>query len=526
MIKSGMHLDGLVFKDDQSFPEQERKGFPKVRRGVAISGGGTRSAALAAGQLRALYDAKKFEEYSYVSMVSGGAWGGLPLFYLSEGAKIEEYLGAGIPPEKVQWKSLWSNSRSVARSTTEAFLGLETVASLLAGDEAYAAALGWSFLRPWDLDKPKFLAWTKASCQEILGLSHNAHLELGDFHLAQDRWGTQPAPFPIVGGTLVRSSDYYHFEMTPLYAGVSGTFPNAGSRPPSAEQGQGLGGGKVAPHLFDTASPTGLAPGSPSVATARLSTPSNAFSLRDVLAVTGCAPRALFDAFFFPNFRYWSPTFVETNGERDQEYDFGDGGLLENLGIMPLLRRRCTEIVVFINTEADVAQLDLERFLKDGTAKDKTLCDSLVPLFQPVKSRKNGLYFGNNVVFDNKGDPESPLHRLLRTLHTQAKQGEIASCQETYTVVDNPHYGIAGGWEVKVTWVHNCLPQEWLNALPPDLGKDAENRWRASGSRPFPFLATFFQNPPFVVRLNSAEAGLLGHLSWWITGKLVASKLI
>ena len=65
------------------FPELDDlslAGRPNV--GVAFSGGGTRAAAAALGQLRALDQLGALQRMRYISSVSGGTWACIPYVYL------------------------------------------------------------------------------------------------------------------------------------------------------------------------------------------------------------------------------------------------------------------------------------------------------------------------------------------------------------------------------------------------------------------------------------------------------------
>lgn len=56
--------------------------------GIAFSGGGTRAASAALGQLRALTTLGWMKQVKYVSAVSGGSWTVVPYIYLPEEADL------------------------------------------------------------------------------------------------------------------------------------------------------------------------------------------------------------------------------------------------------------------------------------------------------------------------------------------------------------------------------------------------------------------------------------------------------
>ncbi|MGR5469963.1 hypothetical protein ACPV51_22330, partial [Vibrio astriarenae] len=81
-----------------------------------------------------------------------------------------------------------------------------------------------------------------------------------------------------------------------------------------------------------------------------------AFSLNDIIASTGAAPQEItsdigLGALGFPEFNHIPLNTLKGDNSVSEEYPHSDGGHLENLGIMPLLARKMTKIVVFVNTK-------------------------------------------------------------------------------------------------------------------------------------------------------------------------------
>jgi hypothetical protein len=532
VIKSGTHIDGNVFPGLSTYPERDLLGIPHepaLLKGIAISGGGTRSASMAAGQLRALIGAGRFNDYRYLTMISGGSWGTLPLFYLQNPSWIDRYLGPSLPPGALTLKGIASPlPGSVAHSASNAYLIIEAFGHLLEGYEAYSDIIGQTFLKPAGIDENAFFTWNNDTRALILGYPANAgKLTASDFQTVLSNLpGGQPTPFPIVGGTLMRrpQSQNLQFEMTPLYTGVSGNFPTAGLQAPGASSGQGIGDGSIAPHLFGTGSPSSVS--LDNVATSQLSSTRKTFSLRDVIGVSGCAPRAIMELPWFPNYDYWSPTYSHPTAatpQKEAAYDFGDGGIIDNYGIMPLLRRGCTRIVILNNTEADISQLDLEHWMSNQATLDPFLDDALAPLFISAVNAAKGNLPDQNIVFDNTELPGgvTPLVELVTALRQSALDDGVSYHRANYKVLPNPNYGITSGYVADITWVFTSLPKAWESALPKETFDDTNNRWRKTGAKPFPFVRTFEQNFPTIVNLTPEEAGMLGHLAEWIVTDLI-----
>lgn len=88
------------------FPEQTDKDFDHNRIALAISGGGTRSCAIAMGSFRRLKENNKHtsKDISYVSSLSGGSW--FSQIYTYADVDEDELLGKSIPLDKISRRSL------------------------------------------------------------------------------------------------------------------------------------------------------------------------------------------------------------------------------------------------------------------------------------------------------------------------------------------------------------------------------------------------------------------------------------
>ncbi|CEM07939.1 unnamed protein product [Vitrella brassicaformis CCMP3155] len=191
-------------------------------------------------------------------------------------------------------------------------------------DERYSRAVGRIFLKPFGLfDPEKFFSLDQATVREILQYNTNAKLQERDFYTVKGIKGYDYRPYLLIDGTILTRRKgkakllnffypkpaRYHFEMTPLYVGSGAFHPNAGP------EGRPIGGGYIAPHLFDSEKPHHYD--------------------ADKSLVT-----------------YWSPRSPQDFDV--YEHDFDDCGLTDNLGIMallrPKLRPKVKRIVVFCNS--------------------------------------------------------------------------------------------------------------------------------------------------------------------------------
>ena len=483
-----------AISDDFRFPEvgdpqykvAELESRPNV--GVAFSGGGTRSASCVLGQLRGLKELNLLKNVRYLSCVSGGSWASVPFTYLNDNWTDDMFLGQVIAPGDLTVEALKKTDRnSFAHLISNSVILDDFFEHVFrfAGDETFSRAIGDIFLEPLEIDSLKRSFSLDANSVEKI-ISHNPRLNADDFYTVR-----AGRPFLIVGSTILRADNpddlpkRIHFETTPLYAGARVLHKGAGSA------GLNLGGGYIEPLGFDSDEPNDPPDGSQMVEV-RLGSSRHLYTLSDVAGTSGAAPAEVLaklglDWLGFPEFRHWS--VPDADQTRAKEYTFGDGGILENLGIMSLLMRKVERIVVFVNTKTPLR----------GGDKDE-INDSIRPLFGQTPK------FDLNHVF-----PADRYQELIDNLLAQKEAEHTVMHKATYPVREAPHYGIEDGWEVDVLWVYNDRVKDWEKQLPATIRKKI-----ATGSLgTFPHYRTFFQNPPKVIDLSATQVNLLAHLHCW-----------
>ncbi len=480
--------------DTFAFPEQALDTYDGKRDfGICVSGGGTRSAVLTAGQLRALQTNGILEKAGYLSCVSGGAWASVPFTYLDSGISDSTYLGVTPDMNQLTLDNLGQTEKySLAKAASHAGLIDDFFKNLFAGDERFSQMIGGVFLKPFNIgSESKFFSLDTRTVLQILD-QNLGMLETDFYTVNRNRY----RPFLIAGGTILRPGfKRFHFEMTPLYVGTYSYHENEGS-----DGKLPIGGGYVAPHIFDSDSPQNADHNG--LLRVRLGRQKHMFTLSDVLGTTGSAPAEYVERLGleigFPEFKYWSPRDAEER--KAKEYDFGDGGILENLGIMPLLRRKVTRIIAFANSRSKLAE--------------GNIASSIEALFKPLKDQNGEKDFTDNIVFRNNNDEYG---KLSEALIAKAKAGEPAVVTGTYKLVDkNDHYDIEGGWNAEVTFIHNSMPKDWFENLPTET-RHAVDQGEFGN---FPYLKTFMENFPRVIDLTNRQANLMGHMSAWIVDRV------
>lgn len=462
--------------------------------GVAFSGGGTRSATATLGQLRALRELRLLHKVRYVSCVSGGSWTCVPFTYLNS-VSDADFLGEALMPDQVTKAALRnlgakrSHMRTIANSKLLGSAIKRLPGILFLDDEAYADIIGRVFLHPYGLNDERMLfTWGKKTRDAIIaankGVDPQNPLDPKRFYTVQ-----RSRPFLIASGTVLRGDNprprdrRIYFEMTPLYVGAPALHRKAG------EFGLDIGGGFVETFAFDSKK---AVRSGPRAVISVMKRRKNRFTLADVIATSGAAPAEKVPIKGFPEFNYWLPN----DPGPAVEYDFGDGGILENTGVMALLRRRVKRVILFVNSNKPFSV----------RANEVRLSSQVTALFGKGTAGKV------NQVF-----PTADLKRLGEAFGRLSPTKPLVY-EDEYQVRDNAQFGVRKGWRVKVLWVYNNWVEDWVAALPRRTQETVRrHRKKRKGMfRRFPHYKTFEENPPEVIDLRREQVNLLAHLSYWV----------
>lgn len=164
-------------------------------------------------------------------------------------------------------------------------------------------------------------------------------------------------------------------------------------------------------------------------------------------------PAALF---LDPQANYF-PILNDNDTPQNIQFTLGDGGLIENFGIMPLLRRKVEKIVVFINT---ATPLDIKYTFDPSNEADfdsSKIDSAFTSLFgfynASVGDKASGVDYSQNQVFDNK-----LLTELVKTLQEQKENGKTLIAETPgISVMSNKTWNLIqdDDYKVDVLWVYN-----------------------------------------------------------------------
>jgi hypothetical protein len=506
--------------------------------GIAFSGGGTRSATMALGQMRGLQHIGVLKNVRYVSAVSGGSWAAVPYVYTK--LSIDEFLGAYQEPASLDVQKVVNephgalgdaivDSSLTAGSIREVLgdlsvpftqkLGQQLLTTIRSGldsrvrreasrlNKTYARLIGSRFIDPLvdvgTTSSGRLFSWNADTIAEIGRLTNGALGE--DFVIVPDG-----RPFLIANGTLIAARPDYAYpillpvEYTPLYVGVR---PQLGSR---------FGGTYVSPWAYDATRIVDVNERDHLVRVER--DPGRIFTLGDVVGSSGAAPqlqlvlgsfapasfrtRVQQAAAVFPAFRHLS-VHAPTAGRNvlTEEVGHGDGGFGDNLGLLPLLARGVRNIIVFNNSNT----MDVENN------------NDFKSLFFPIGPPSGNGDKRFHVVFEAKRYAE-----LLDGLEARKREGKsLFYCNaEPWPVLANEHFGIAADPSgVHVCWFYNSKAPAWEATLPEQLQRMVNGTYQmkqAGRFERFPWFSTFYQNATNVIRLTAAQVNLLSNLTAWI----------
>jgi len=478
--------------------------------------------------MRGLNAAGVLPFFGAISCVSGGSWFGVPFSFAPDSFSVTELLGDVTAPGDITVGGLQHIPETCLGSAllnlTDDTLGLLVAYYVLqyslgnlSFDKIWSRCLNDLILFPFALsDTSSYFSLNSATVSQIV--TNNPGLAKTNFFTLRDNQpyvfagATQvfPSSLAMTQGDFVRSRPaarsnaasgelslpgqfYRHFEYSPAYVGTSQWFPGAGCGKAD------FGGGFVQSFGFDSGTPTSA----PQQNLAQVPTPAYQFLLSDAIGSSSAAIAAYLDEFdldpVFPEFSYWPP--VNIGQEQACTYSFGDGGILENIGIVPLLRRQYKVIFAFVNSPYPVGSTDPGCYMGvDG---------QITRLFGYIPQND----FGNSQV--TQIFPGTQFQTVLAGL-TQSKQaGGVVFAAGLFTIQTPNNFGLEaypGNGEVLIFWMYNHRNQSWVNQLAPGvqalLGSKAPSNYMAN----FPNYNTVFQNEDELLLLSAQQVNLLADM--------------
>lgn len=375
--------------------------------------------------------------------------------------------------------------------------------------------------------------------------------------------------------TLIDPEDKFRMEMTPLYTGV----PQRTPLPSRTGGELQLGGGFVESFGYDYVTDAIKTSGTSVMLTLRDPVIGNRtdksrlnFSLANMAAVSGAAPvestvsirglQLLAANFGFPE--HYVPVDQETDGRRrfsgkkgevyEKEWAHGDGGHEDNLGLAPLLVRRVENILVLANSHAPfsdemirkcetaVGKFPLGLDLPKKMTPDMSLCikmigDDIPSFFVKTKTQIHnvGLSLKRSAV--PKGREALRGYYDLLTVAKDIRDQDNLSCQRyQYTPSYDDPKPASGHrpYTPKICILFLGLDEEWVEEIKTaterhglserdirstlNLGADWKStvtKRRMFGTNGFPHIATFLDNPGYLIHTDRSRLFALSNFTSW-----------
>ncbi len=513
---------------DRRFPEEE---LPEVmsRRSAALclSGGGSRATCAAAGYLRALHHLGLMDRLRYTSAVSGGSWASIPYTFgdASPGAPHDDVLGPIAPPEALSMERLevtvprGTLGYGATQSVRDGFF--EELFAMKGPGAAWNSVVAELFLGSVDIfdpKRPRTYTWSEQTRDEILARQAElpgAKLRAEDFLVAAPN-----RPFPVVNACLLGPAvngrlarlEPIGFQLTPLYVGCPPSLDVTFSYKDGQALRRRVGGGLIEPFAFDGAGPGWLAEDSDQVVT--LERPASLSHLGFMIGTSSCAFGSVLAKFLgvpyrVPTARYWPqrPGDVPTSAN----WEFGDGGFIDNYGLHAMLQRDVETLIVLVNT---AQKLDLEWDPSCGGSYREKIDDYLPPLFG-VSEEVDAIATHRNQVF-----PTEELAPVVRALQEAKRRGDPLIAVGEHRVLDNEWWGVRGGRHVRVAWVYLDRVPRFEQRLPSKT-RTLVNMGNLPVKVPGPFqgfpnYATISANAFSITRLRPEQARLLTEFTSWV----------
>ena len=497
--------------------------------GIAFSGGGARAMVAAAGQLAALHELGLLRDVRYITGISGGSWATAAYSFaqLSQnGTAIDddELLGSITAPEDICNASL---SRVNPRSLRHLAMDFGPYGPYAPGPPGWAQRRGqrrglsregdlvtnhiWHWLfKPIGVPRHVSFTWSNATLADIR--RRNPHLANETFVLPS----SPTRPFPILGMALIgperlapfqpaaKASQMLLLEATPLYIGAAHVTRNQ-TYAPRARHTAGPRtvqvGGLLEPFGFGGLAPpaAALAAGVTSGLLALPSLPPQPFALENATFASSNFPAEALATLEIPirswvatplATGYWSPAAASAAAAataataaaaaaaaappRAEPFLLGDGGNVENIHLIGLLKRRVSSIVLFMNCEGP---------LHGPAAWDPALAppataaiNDYVPAFfgLPAKASDEVEQLEQDYGVDYTADQvfaAADFVPLAQRLQAAQMAGGGVVVTSTHVTVANARWGLPAGIVANVTWVYLSRAGAWEKRLRPEVAR-------------------------------------------------------
>lgn len=519
-----------------------RDDAPAVGRGVglAFSGGGSRAFSYTMGWVRGLVEAGLWLEDAPVASVSGSGWFLGPFLYGGGGEADVDLFGAYVAPENLTLAALKANAGSMAQLPDSlitkclALFAERLVTSSEPLQHVWRDAVYEIFLEPSKVGSTQTFFHDRDAAADAA--ARNPEVFAAEaFPPALPRRDPSPVLYHV--GTLegpvkllpLANNTYLPFAMGPRFSGTGPplTVPYAEHWPSTAKGDYPLGG-------FVETWALGATPVGTDGDLTLVVLNENLFSLNSAVGIASMAPATLLTHLpvsrrldesddgdggsglldLVPTKRIYAPGAMAPAAASPPPFmALGDGGDLENFGILHLLQRGYDTLVIF-NAAVDLLA-PRDKWNPFTTPPTAELIDLYIPaLFGIDVDADVECNTRNNHVFETEG-----LARLVDALQVATATGTGGVGSVEVTTVENALFGVEGGKKIDLTMVYLDTPGHFIASLP----KETADAIAADTFGGFPNWGTITH-----LDLSPDQVALAAQLGSWYVHEnydLLASKL-
>jgi hypothetical protein len=490
----------------------------QIVSGLCISGGGSRSLAAALGLFRALHHLGLLSNLDAISSVSGGSWAAA--IYMFANMTESQLLGAATEPSKLTLAELAKRPPPLGTAATARTSGVavELAALGMPFQKVWLSTVAKAILGPFGLGSlDSYMAPNQRAVERIK--ARNPQFRDETFLVPQPG-----RPRILVMSGTVEAPDGYRaselnvvsLQMSPDFTGTP-FYPNNSTvsyrpalgiaRPPLS--GVLLGGGFVETFAFGGEQPAERQAGGDSI---RLQAPVTPMSLARAVGISSAAFAGATSQAgetgvrLNPQGNIWPVTSSQHPGPQHAiTYQLGDGGNIDYTGLMALLQRGASRVVMVVNTNAPLSRDHDLCSVKPGDDINGLIAASVADKFGHGTTSVKGSFWSQNQVF-----AKADLFPILCKLWRLTKAGKPQVVRERLAVQANAWWGIQGGWTVDIIFVMLDRSSEFDSLLPEETQEELKRG--TMGKFPhFPNYNTIFETMDLTA-LTAGQVNLLASL--------------
>jgi len=209
----------------------------------------------------------------------------------------------------------------------------------------------------------------------------------------------------------------------------------------------------------------------------------------------------------------WSPSDVGKLGvPKNHKMPVGDGGVYDDIGHLPLLRRKFKKMLLFDHSAIPPDTADLpgpDKVTLEANVYLKAAFGAKGGLDPPNPAGSPNPVMAENYLTVFEPSEFQPLWEKMQALKEARKPIVVRG---NFTVVDNPHFGIEGGWTVEITWVVLTPVNEFFQALPEKTQKQLLKK-------------DYFPNYGATDPTSYMELSALSQYASWVTRRSVLQEV-